>query len=194
VGLQKGKGSASLPLDLRPASPFSSYFFSLLVEPPRFAALSIFSSPVSLSLPLLPPSRPVYIACVAHVSHGICYVVHGTPAAVAAAAATAAADRLIRGPTLPFSRPFFARFLGILICLPRFSRFPSCSCSPCLRAHRARKNRDPATGRPRACVTRVCGCKERVYHDALSLASTCARTCSVSRNSLYWTIGIINAT
>jgi len=156
VGPQKGKGSASLPLDLRPASPFSSYFFSLLVEPPRFAALSVFSSLVSFLLcSPLPPPRTVYIACAAHVSHGICYVVHGTPAA-------AAADRLIRGPTLPSppARSLFARSLGILICLPRFSRFPSCSCSPGLRAHRARKNRDPATGRPRACVTRVCARKD----------------------------------
>lgn len=110
--------------------------------------------------------------CVAHVSHGICYVVHGIPTAAAAAAA---ADRLIRGPA-PLAFSFGC--LDILISPSRFSRSPSRP-PPSSACTYACKNHNPATHRlVRACVSpraaRVCASasavNERPYHGALSFA------------------------
>lgn len=138
VGPRTSKRSAGAPERRRvprcrliygPPRPFFPSFLSR--GPPRSAALSVFSSPSFVPPPSLSLSfflstfRTVYSVCVAHVSHGICYVVHGISAA--------AADRLIRGPAPPLAFFSFGS-LDILISPSRFSRIPFTS-SLIVRAH-----------------------------------------------------------
>lgn len=117
--------------------PLRSFFFSFLffpggpLVPPPSQYFRLHSSLSFSPFSLLPPD--VYSVCVAHVSHGICYVVHGTPAA--------AADRLIRGPAPPLAFSFGC--LDVLIS-PRFSRSPSRPPSSSARTY-ACKNHNPAT-------------------------------------------------
>lgn len=157
-----------MPLDLRSASSFFFPFFSFLGAPSFRRPFSIFVSvlrvPLFLSLSLLLPN--VYSVCVAHVSHGICYVVHGIPAAATAAAA----DRLIRGPAPPLAFSFACS--DILISPSRFSRSSSRPPSSSARTY-ACKNHNPAT--VRACVSpraaRVCAsamCERRITARFLS--------------------------
>lgn len=154
-----------MPLDLRSASSFFflSFFPGGPFVPPPSPYFRLRPSPLSRSLSLSPPFRTVYSVCVAHVSHGICYVVHG----ILAAAAAAAVDRLIRGPVPPLAFSSFGS-LDILIS-------PSRPLSSLPRAHtRAKTTIRPQAGarvRLAACGTCVCVHGERVaYHGELSFA------------------------
>ena len=144
-----------------PFFPFLSFLGAPSFRRPPYFRLR--PSSLSLSLSLSPPFRTVYSVCVAHVSHGICCVVHGIPAAATATAA----DRLIRGPVPPLAFSSFGS-LDILIFPSLLSSLP--------RAHTRAKTtiRPQASARVRlaACGTRVCVHGERVaYHGELSFAN-----------------------